>query len=162
VVLGIACGVLSVKWGSSRNPIPVTIGVGMALISAGYFLASWGSGYRVKRAVLLAVGIVMMLGGSAAVVFGVSEMPGHEGVVSEIAGPDGADTAGPDGVGIAIFGGVAFCVGLGLVRKAGRSRRVTPRLARMGYRLQVKDQDVQREIREGEKREEIDRQLRGR
>lgn len=144
VVLGIACGILGLKWGGSRNLNLVTAGVGIALIGAGCFLASWGGGRRVARAVLLAVGIMVMLGGVAMVVFGAAET---------------ADTESPALVFMA-FGALAFCVGLGLVRTSGWLRMATPRDIQMYYG-QLKNQDVQREIKEGERRAEIDRQLKG-
>ena len=143
VVLGIACGIVGFKWGGSRNIKLVTIGVGIALIGAGSFLASWGGGRRVTRAVLLAVGMVIMLGGIALVVFAVTEPAGIE-----------------DPAFIFIGAGIlALGLGLGLVSTSAGLRGAASLNSQVCY-LQLEHQDVQREIKEGEKRAEIDRELR--
>lgn len=151
VALGIACGIVGFKWGGSRNVQLVTIGVGIALVGAGSFLASWGSGRRVTRAVLSAVGIMMMLGGVAVGVLAYAEW--------QALTIDSESDSIPPQVLLA-FGVVAFCLGLGLVRTAGWMRRATPRDIQMSY-WQLKNQDVQQEIKEGEKRAEIERELKG-
>ena len=152
VAFGVACGILGFRWGGSRNVQLVTIGVGIALIGAGSFLASWGSGRRVTRAVLLAVGIMMMLGG---ITVGVLALVEWQALSADL------ESESMDPQALLAFGVVAFCLGLGLVRTSGWLRRATPRDIQMSY-WQLKNQDVQQEIKEGEKRAEVERELKGR
>lgn len=63
LLLGVACCVIGMKWGVTRNRVLIVLGTGEVIIGAGIALISWGKFHRILRAIGYALAMIVLLAG---------------------------------------------------------------------------------------------------